>query len=82
MPRNWGVRLSLGKFETRMVPAPAPATVLTRLLTLAAAVVTTGVMAATGLDEAPAAGRAWKMSLAPPRTVTRSPEPNLPPAAV
>ena len=41
-----------------------------------------GVMAATGLDEAPAAGRPWKMSLAPPRTLTRSVELNRPPAAV
>ena len=35
-----------------------------------------------GLAEAPAAGRAWKMSLAPPNTVTRSIAPNFPPAAV
>ena len=49
---------------------------------LAAAVVATGVMAATGLAEAPAAGKPWKMSLAPPKTLTRSVELNRPPAAV
>ena len=82
MPLNCGVMLSLGRLDTRIVPAPAPATLLTRLLTLAAAPVATGVMAATGLADAPAAGRAWKMSLAPPNTVTRSVAPNFPPAAV
>ena len=65
-----------------MVPAPAPATLLTRVFTLAAAPVTTGVIAATGLAEAPAAGRPWKMSFAPPSTLTRSVALNRPPAAV
>ena len=77
---NWGVRLSLGRLVTSTVPAPAEATLLTRKLTSVAAPVATGVMAPVGLALAPAAGSPWKMLLAPPRMLTRSPEPNRPPA--
>ena len=77
--RNCGVRLSFGRLLTRIVPAPAPATLLTTVLTLVDAALATLFMAARGAAETAAVGRAWKISFAPPRTVTRSPSPKVPP---
>ncbi|MNR62084.1 hypothetical protein D3C85_1840060 [compost metagenome] len=65
-----------------MVPAPADATLLTMKLMSAAAPWATGAMAPCGLADAPAVGMAWKILLAPPRILTRSPAPNVPPAPV
>ncbi|MNT13971.1 hypothetical protein D3C72_1489570 [compost metagenome] len=65
-----------------MVPAPAKATLLTMKLMSAAALWATGVMAPAGLGVTAAVGMPWKMLLAPPRMLTRSPAPNLPPAPV
>ncbi len=77
--RNCGVRLSLGRLVTSTVPAPAWAMLLTMKFMSDAAPRATGVMAPVGLVEAPAAGRPWKMLFAPPRTLTRSFAPNVPP---
>ena len=80
--RNCGAFPRLGMLPTSIVPAPAAAMLLTRNVMSAAAALTIGVMVPVGFDEAPAAGRPWKMLLAPPRMLTRSVERNVPPPPV
>ena len=82
-PRNCGVAARSGRLLTRIVPAPAPATAFTRPATSPAAPVAAPFRNPSGSAGGVVAmvWMAWKMLLAPPRMLTRSPEPNVPPPA-
>ena len=80
LAENCGVIPMRGRLVTRMVPAPAEATLSTmKLMSLAAPMATVCMVACAVAGLAAAAGKAWKMLLAPPRMLTRSLAPKVPP---
>src|SRR3569833_2254912 len=77
---KFGVLERVGRFGTRMVPAPAAAIWLTRPAMSLAAVAPRACITETAVAGlAAAVGICWKMSLAPPQTVTSEEEVKVPP---